>query len=562
MNGQATVIGGIIKINNEKLQILEINGKTADITQDFFSPTSRKRIISAIIKKEKILRSVRFLYKGNEISSDCVFYYSKQIVFQLINLKIKVETDNFSFIYDIKKNLYRFVKKTNLDLPYKFTDEEKQRFKRRINRSVVKTIRTKENQVFDFSLTDLENNLVFVNVYVSYPNQKFIKIAVFDNTKQHDMINKMVQAEKLQSLGNMAGGLAHDLNNQLMVIEGYTNLINKKGDEDLKKYTKNIYRAINSSSELIKKLLTFSLQNTMDLVLTDISSLLEEMKIFCKRVFSYNYKLIFNNRIYKAIALADKTSLENSLLNIIKNACEAFDKEENILMINLDIVDLEEVPEGIINYNEDIAGRFIRIDIIDNGCGINQGIINKVCDPFFTTKKKSEQTGLGLSTVLGNVIQHNGMLAIVSKPEIGTKVSIFLKAVEEMKQLSFELEEVKRKILVIDDEELIRSVMEDLLYEIGYDCLSFSNAYEAIKYYEKNHEQVDLIICDMIMPGLSGKDTYYELIKINQNLKFILLSGYSMNEVDDLFRTQISDFISKPVSISSLENSINKILKI
>ena len=222
---------------------------------------------------------------------------------------------------------------------------------------------------------------------------------------------------------------------------------------------------------------------------------------------------------------------------------------------------LNTCPKDAINYQNHISGKFLQIDFIDNGCGIPYELYNRIFDPFFTTKDKFSRSGLGLTQALGTIIKHSGILTLKSAINNGTTISVYLPCKEEKMQMSFDLFVNKTKILVIDDDEIVRQVLEMLLKDLGYEVISSSDPYEAISIFDLNKDSIDLVISDMIMPKLNGKELFYRIKEIKKNLRFILLSGYTKNNVDEKFLNDIDLFLEKPIRKDVLEKEIKKCLK-
>ena len=190
----------------------------------------------------------------------------------------------------------------------------------------------------------------------------------------------------------------------------------------------------------------------------------------------------------------------------------------------------------------------------DEGSGISKSIIDKIFNPFFSTKESGKGTGLGLSTVYNTMLEHEGILTVDSEVGVGTTFNLYFRALD----VKEEIDEVN-KILVIDDDEMVRNIICDMLLDLNYQVISFSNGKDALTYYKKHHEYVDLVISDYRMPNMDGEEVYKEFIKINPNLLFILLSGYvdevKLQESDNIFK------LSKPITVKMIDESIKKLLK-
>ena len=200
-------------------------------------------------------------------------------------------------------------------------------------------------------------------------------------------------------------------------------------------------------------------------------------------------------------------------------------------------------------------GYFYKLEIKDEGTGISDEIKDKIFNPFFTTKDKQKGTGLGLATVLSTVLEHEGIITVSSKKGIGSKFTLYFKTLDEPV-----LKKERYRVMLVDDEEIVRNVISEVLTDLSYHVVSFSSASEALNHYKKNVSEIDVVISDMRMPNMNGYQLYKKLISINPNLMFIMLSGF-VDEIS-LEEDEKTLVLAKPISVKSLDEAIKKLLKI
>jgi CheY-like chemotaxis protein len=262
--------------------------------------------------------------------------------------------------------------------------------------------------------------------------------------------------------------------------------------------------------------------------------------------------------------IGDPTQIQNILLNLGINARDAQgDSGEIKFSTTVESVSVNEAKKH--SYYVE-AGEYLKVIVSDRGTGIDSSIIDKVFEPFFTTKELGKGTGMGLAAVYGTVKSHGGFINVDSKLGEGTSFIIYLPLSREVPQVEESIQQESKyshsgKVLVIDDEESIRKISEKMLGRLGYSVITCSNGLEAIDIYNASGNSIDLVILDLIMPIMSGKLCYFELKKINKDIKVILSSGYSIDgEVQSLLNEGVSGFIQKPYVAKELSKAISKVL--
>ena len=551
----------------DDLKILMLNNLPYNDCSDFHIKKTDE-LLNVIKEHKPYINKITFYLVSSYNSGEASFLYDNDdIYFVIFNVESSLESTYLkkgnSMIYNIKAKQLNF--KTieeeqffidkyphNYDLKTHILDEIDMLMLRNINEIY-----------FKHTLVDKEEESHVLEVKGNYISNNQITINIYDVTKEEALISKAFQAEKLQALGNMSGAIAHELNNQLMAIDGNIELCYKSLKIKENSYLTKALEASSNASNLIKSLLSYSVKDDISFEKIYIDDLFKDIdnKINLSVIKDVDFIKNVRDDMARVYIYGSKLLLVEAFGNIITNAIESFNKTDHILIMNSKVTYLNTCPKDAINYQNHISGKFLQIDFIDNGCGIPYELYNRIFDPFFTTKDKFSRSGLGLTQALGTIIKHSGILTLKSAINNGTTISVYLPCKEEKMQMSFDLFVNKTKILVIDDDEIVRQVLEMLLKDLGYEVISSSDPYEAISIFDLNKDSIDLVISDMIMPKLNGKELFYRIKEIKKNLRFILLSGYTKNNVDEKFLNDIDLFLEKPIRKDVLEKEIKKCLK-
>lgn len=561
-----TTISGKMQYLDD-LKILMLNNLPYNDCSDFHIKKTDE-LLNVIKEHKPYINKITFYLVSSYNSGEASFLYDNDdIYFVIFNVESSLESTYLkkgnSMIYNIKAKQLNF--KTieeeqffidkyphNYDLKTHILDEIDMLMLRNINEIY-----------FKHTLVDKEEESHVLEVKGNYISNNQITINIYDVTKEEALISKAFQAEKLQALGNMSGAIAHELNNQLMAIDGNIELCYKSLKIKENSYLTKALEASSNVSNLIKSLLSYSVKDDISFEKIYIDDLFKDIdnKINLSVIKDVDFIKNVRDDMARVYIYGSKLLLVEAFGNIITNAIESFNKTDHILIMNSKVTYLNTCPKDAINYQNHISGKFLQIDFIDNGCGIPYELYNRIFDPFFTTKDKFSRSGLGLTQALGTIIKHSGILTLKSAINNGTTISVYLPCKEEKMQMSFDLFVNKTKILVIDDDEIVRQVLEMLLKDLGYEVISSSDPYEAISIFDLNKDSIDLVISDMIMPKLNGKELFYRIKEIKKNLRFILLSGYTKNNVDEKFLNDIDLFLEKPIRKDVLEKEIKKCLK-
>jgi PAS domain S-box-containing protein len=380
--------------------------------------------------------------------------------------------------------------------------------------------------------------------------------------EKHRLMEHLQHIARIESIGTLAGGIAHDFNNLLMSIQGYTSLIMMNTDPSLPIYNRlrKIEEQIQSGANLTNQLLGFARGGRYEVKPTNMNDIIEKTSSIFGRT---RKEMSIHRRYCKDLwtVEVDRGQMEQVLINLYVNSSEAITGSGDIYVETENFI-LDEKYKHIASVK---PGRYIKISVTDTGSGIDENIRDRIFDPFFTTKSMKRGTGLGLSTVYGIVKGHNGMVNVYSEPGHGTTFTIYLpasdKEVEEEKAEIREILTGTETVLLVDDETAVIETNTEILQSLGYTVYPVDNSQEALVLYEKEKDKIDLVILDMIMPGLSGEDLFNHMKRINPGVKILLSSGYSLNgKARSIMDRGCSGFLQKPFDKVKLSNKIREIL--
>jgi PAS domain S-box-containing protein len=373
------------------------------------------------------------------------------------------------------------------------------------------------------------------------------------------------QAQKMESIGTLAGGIAHDFNNILMGIQGNASLMALKTDPGHPNYEKikNIEAYVENGTELTRQLLGFARRGKYHAIATDVNDVIDKSaSMFGRTKKEIRMQMDLVPDIWTTEV--DRGQIEQALLNLYVNAWQAMPRGGDLYLKTENVIlDAEFVNNKPYKVE---AGDYIKITVTDTGIGIDKETQERIFEPFFTTKEMGRGTGLGLASVYGVIKNHGGYINVYSEIDQGTTFSIYLPA--SRKKIQKEIEKTvptvamgTGTILLIDDEEMIIKVGEELLRELGYEVLSARSGQEAIELYQQNADKIDLVIMDMIMPGMGGGETFDRLKRINPDIKVLLSSGYSINgQASKILERGCDGFIQKPFNLIQLSDKIQGII--
>ena len=387
-----------------------------------------------------------------------------------------------------------------------------------------------------------------------------------DISERKKLEAQLIQAQKMEAIGTLAGGIAHDFNNSLQAIFGCTEmlLLNKKEtDPDHSKLT-TIEKAIQRASKLTKRLLIFGRKMENETKPVNLNHEIDQISQILKRTIPkmINIKLSLDANVNHINA--DSNQLEQILMNMGINARDAM-PEGGELEFKTESIIIDEA--GSVKISGIIPGEYTLLTITDNGTGMNDETLEHIFEPFFTTKKIGEGTGLGLSMVYGIVRSHGGHIKCTSQLGKGTSFKIYFPAIKNAKTLDLNVEVEptplggSESILFVEDDTVTREIGEELLSQFGYKVITAPDCETAIDFYSKNINKIDLIISDLIMPGIGGKKLVESVLAMNPKAKIIIASGYNIQESSLRAKEWgARDFISKPYELNKMLKVVKNVL--
>jgi len=389
---------------------------------------------------------------------------------------------------------------------------------------------------------------------------------VEDITEKLSLESQFRHAQKMDAVGQLAGGMAHDFNNMLAVIIGYAELALDKVNpsEPLEDDLKAILNAANRSTEITRKLLAFARKQTIAPRVIDLNKALGEMLRTLQRLIGEEIELTWLPGTNLWPIRMDPTQIDQILVNLCVNARDAIGHRGRIT-IETDRVTFDKTYCD--KHPDFVPGDFVLLRVSDDGCGMDKKIRDRLFEPFFTTKGVGHGTGLGLSTVYGIVKQNQGLIRIFSKPGKGTTVRIFLQchegdAVTPRKDIKAGSPKGQGEtILVVEDEAVILNLIRTMLERLGYAVLTASTREEAIRLAETHISKINMLLTDVIMPEMNGRELAERLILLKPNLKILFMSGYTANVI--AHRGVLEEgvhFIQKPFSMKNLAIRVHEVL--
>ena len=382
--------------------------------------------------------------------------------------------------------------------------------------------------------------------------------------KEKERLESQVQhAQKMEAIGTLAGGIAHDFNNLLMGFQGNISLMlmDLETDHPHGEFLHNMENYVKRGSELTRQILGFARGGKYEVKSTNINEMIARSADMFGRT---KKEIVIHKKFHDNLWLVevDRGQIEQVLLNLFVNAWQAMPAGGN-LFLQTENVTLEEH-----DYDKPYAigpGKYIRISVSDTGIGMSKATQERIFEPFFTTKEVGRGTGLGLASAYGIIKNHNGIINVYSEKGYGTTFKIYLPASkkqlpEEKTQREVALTGSER-ILLVDDEEMVADIGKDMLEKLGYKILVAASGTEAIQIFKTSRDTIDLIILDMIMPDMSGGETFNRLKAIKPDVRILLSSGYSLNgQASEIMKRGCNGFIQKPFNVKQISRKIREIL--
>ncbi|MCP4579527.1 MAG: response regulator [Deltaproteobacteria bacterium] len=386
-----------------------------------------------------------------------------------------------------------------------------------------------------------------------------------DITNRKQFQKHLLQTQKMESIGNLAGGIAHDFNNILFPIVGMSEMLLEDLPTNSPEYqsAKEILKASIRGSELVKQILAFSRQSEHKMIPVRVPQILNEVLKLSRSTIPSNIGIKQDVQVGLGMVMANPTQIHQVAMNLITNAYHAVEPTGGNISVMLRETEFsrDDLSDGSLE-----PGRYAILSISDTGCGIDQSIMDKIFDPYFTTKAKGKGTGLGLAVVYGIVKEHLGDIKIYSEIEKSTTVEVFLPLIED----STEDKSIKKvegiqtgteKILLVDDDESIAGLEKQMLERLGYEVTSKTSSLDVLETFRAHPDNFDLIVSDMTMPNLTGDQLSRELLSIRPGIPIIICTGFSekINKENAQF-LGIKGFLMKPVAKFDMAQMVRRVL--
>jgi PAS domain S-box-containing protein len=425
------------------------------------------------------------------------------------------------------------------------------------------------------TITDAKGNVHIIitkkTLFTDDRGEQFLVGVIRDITKQKHseeekerLKTQLTQAQKMESIGTLAGGIAHDFNNILSAIIGFSELAKCNISDPLKAKSdlEEVLKASDRAKNLVHQILTFSRKTENVYSPLSFPPLIKESLKMLRSGIPTTIE-IRQNLIDSGLVMSDPTHIHQLVMNLCINAAHAMDEPGGVLSVSLKKVDLDATMAWRLEVS---PGPYLQLTVNDNGQGMSTEVMNRIFEPYFTTKELGRGTGLGLSVVHGIVKSHGGAIACRSKLREGTTFDVYLPELEQKVEDRQVLDEEPmpggtEKILFIDDEQVLISLAEKMLGTLGYEVITKTNCFDALSFFRDNSDTIDLVITDMTMPAMTGDKLAQNLMSIRHDIPVILCTGYSEHITGDRAKSiGIREFIMKPLEMKALARAIRKVL--
>ncbi|MEN6486855.1 MAG: PAS domain S-box protein [Syntrophobacteraceae bacterium] len=412
-----------------------------------------------------------------------------------------------------------------------------------------------------------------VNMNIHYLGSPAVQVLMRDITERRRMEEEKTrmeaqlrQAQKIEAIGTLAGGVAHDFNNILAAIFGYVELALRSVPRDgaVRNHLEQVLRAAHRAKDLVRQILTYSRQcSDQERTPVDLGPIVKEIVKFLRASLPATIDIRQELAGGPHVALATPTQMHQVLLNLCTNALHAMEEKGGVLGINLSHVDLNgNRPREFPNLK---AGPYLKLTVSDTGSGMDPAILERIFDPYFTTKEIGKGSGLGLAVVHGIVNQCEGAIGVRSEKGIGSVFSVLFPRIEKREIIPVEtecaLQHGREFILMVDDERILAQSCKQLLSHLGYRVSALADSRKALKIFARNPERFDLVITDYTMPAMTGEEFVRSVRTMRRDIPVILMSGFSERMTKEKIGVlDIAEFLMKPTTMLDLSRAVRRVL--
>lgn len=440
----------------------------------------------------------------------------------------------------------------------------------------------KENDVpMQYEIKFIDNHGGKKYVYVSLgviPGTDRAVVSLLDITEKkkaehrwRSLENQLRKSQKMEAIGTLAGGIAHDLNNILSPVLGYADMIMRSSDPGTSVYERSekIQKAALRAADLVSQVLFFNRRGEEEKRMIKIHPVSKEVIKLLKGSIPSTITIVDNIDRNCGSVIADPSQIHQVMMNLCTNAYHAMEEKGGTLTVGLreialSTADIMEYPN--LNFRE---GVYLALEVTDTGCGMSEDVMERIFDPYFSTKEEGKGTGLGLATVYSIVKSCKGEIRVKSKPDKGTTFTILLPVVSKESNVENQETIVRaqgvgsgERLLVVDDDKDIALMCKEGFELLGYKVDLFFSSLEALDFFKENYHHIDLVVTDQTMPGKTGFELAKDMLAIKKDIPIILCSGYagSINKMR-IENAGIKSFVMKPVTVEELSNKILQLLK-
>lgn len=413
---------------------------------------------------------------------------------------------------------------------------------------------------------NIKQTILLSTVMVEWHGYPAVLCCARDITAQRKLERAFFQAQKMDAVGQLAGGIAHDFNNMLSGILGAAQLLRYTGDSlksKEKEYIELIIKTVGQATDLTSKLLAFGHKGKTMSQVVDVHSIIDDVYDLLGRTINRKIEFGVEKRALNCITIGDNSAIQNAFVNMCINASHSMPDGGKVYIKTTNVELSKKFCDG---SPFDIApGQFIDIEFQDSGCGIPKEHLEKIFEPFFTTKEQGRGTGLGLAATYGTVRDHHGAITVSSQLGVGTVFHVYLPCTEDtvkVTEVDKKIEPGSGRILLVDDEEIIRITGKKILEMMGYEVLLAEDGREAVEIFSEKYKEIDVVVMDMVMPEMDGAEAFGKMRQIDSNSKIIIATGFTNYENLSVLREQgLAGFIHKPFSDHDLSRLLKEVIE-
>jgi PAS domain S-box-containing protein len=512
---------------------------------------SKQKIVSAAIKNQ-----ATYSYQILNTIIEPIFVKNEEHSFVLVN-------DAFCTFTGIERS--KLLGKNDLDF---FSKEEVEVFWKQDDLVLKTGLESLNEEQLTLANGEFRNMVTKKSRLLQPDGGRYIVGIIRDITEITKTQQQIAAVQKMEAVGKLAGGIAHDFNNILTVIKTLTelSLMEVKPGDPIRKDLEQIREAGERGGLLIKQLLTFSRRQVISPKQINLSEDISKMSDFLQKVLGENVKLNLSLPKNLDSILFDPAQLEQIIINLVVNAKDVLPQNGGVVTLETANVTIDET--FCEQHHPCHPGSYVLLSISDNGAGMTEEIKAKIFEPFFTTKPPGQGTGLGLSMVYGAIKQSHGFIWVDSKPQQGTTFRIYLPSIlstdsiDDLQKPPTTVAKQKKTILVVEDEAHLRAIVRRILEGNGYEVITAKDGVEAIKLCKEAEPLFDLLLSDMVLPGINGKELGEKIFTLIPTIKILYMSGHTDKIMLDQSSLKKNEyFISKPFSTLELSALVKKILE-